>query len=1036
MGAMRLLRSAAFLLGRLFHGAAVALVGVLLALGLGAALLGFRLSHGPLDVSWAVRAGLRLAGAGNVQVGSATLAWAGWHGGPKSPIRLTISRLDVTAPDGTPRLTAREGNATLSASSLLTGQLVPQTAELSGLRLHASRDAAGAWHVRLGDTDGAAPSGDRPNDPGPLLKELRKVSLHNASVEVEDAHIGTWQLAAVNADLVRDDDGGLYGEASANAILQGVTAAISARASVQPGGGSQVELNAGPVNPAALAAAVPALASLAPLDTDVTLAGVVVLDAEIRPVSATLSVTAGPGRVDASGIAVALSSATLSARLGWRDGVLARLEDARLEATVPSPSDAAPSHLVVTAEGVRDAGQASGKAALEVDQVGFADLPRLWPIGVAPNARAWLTGNITAGTARNGRVRLEFTAPEDLSDLEVRNVSVGLRAEDLTVWWLRPVPPVEHAFGTLAMSEVDSLEIVLDRTVRTTETTPAGKLTLGGGTIRLTGLTTHDQTAVIGLDIGGTVPATVALLSHPRMRLLSRHAVPFRSSAGDLGARLDLSLPLKKDVDFDDVPIRLDARLTRLRLSGVVANRDLTNGDVRLVVTNDGLDVSGRAAVAGLPGTIAAMLDFRTGPPTQVLQSVKFEARPTVAQLGAAGALVGGMLSGRPVVRIAYSSRRDGAGEVAAVADLSQAGVDVLGWSKRPGPPARVQVHVVLDHDRLRAVDVLRAEGPGLSVNGRAELMPGGRPATLVIDGAEIGRTRLSGRVGFGPVISVSATGPVLDVSTLLDAPGGGGGEDSDAAGMPFTIDMAFGQVLFGGKRALLGVTLHAEHDGRVLRRGSLSTTGPERLVATVVPEGHGRVVNARTADATALLRALDLTGQLEGGAATVIGRFDDTLPEAPFTGRLDIGRLHILGAPALGKILQAVTIYGIADALRGPGLVFSRVEVPFMYANRRVDLQDARVLSSSLGITASGAIDLRRRIADMTGTVVPAYVLNAAPGRIPVIGRLFRVDPGGGLLAATWSVRGALDDPSISVNPFSLLVPGRLRQVFGLQKE
>ncbi len=61
----------------------------------------------------------------------------------------------------------------------------------------------------------------------------------------------------------------------------------------------------------------------------------------------------------------------------------------------------------------------------------------------------------------------------------------------------------------------------------------------------------------------------------------------------------------------------------------------------------------------------------------------------------------------------------------------------------------------------------------------------------------------------------------------------------------------------------------------------------------------------------------------------------------------------------------------------------------------------------------------------------MPAYALNSALGRIPLIGRLFSPERGGGLVAVDYGVSGALADPSVTVNPLSALTPGFLRGLF-----
>ena len=1014
------------------HWGGVVLLGVLVLVLVVAGGLALRLSRGPMDVSWAVRTVLSWSGAGHVSIGDATLGWSGWQQGAGSPVQLTIRRLDVAGPDGATGITAAEGNATLSTTGLLTGAVQPQTAELRGVHLRAQRDADGTWRL-LRDSGSSAPGG------GDTLDKLRRLSLQDATVDVDDARLGPWRLANVQADLTRDEDGGLHGDASADAAVAGVSTRVTVHATVQPGGASRIEVSAGPIDPADIAAAAPGLAPATALDAPVSLSGTVVLDRAFHPVTASATVAAtGAGRLAVLGGTVAFDSLSASGSFAWSGGVLDRVEAARVEAVLPSGSGAPPTRLVAAGSAAREGDRVKGTVTVDLDQVALGDLPRIWPPDAARNARDWITENITAGTLRAAHFAVTLDAPSDLSDVDVTGATGQFRGEDATVHWLRPVPPVEHVTATLSLENPDTMNIVLQPgALPPLERTADGNLSLGGGSIRLTGLSDHDQFAAISLDLAGTVPATIALLRHPRLKLLSTHPLPFRSAAGNQTAHLDIRVPLKKDVAVDDIPIRVDMRLSRLRLMDVVAHRDITNGELLLHVSNDGLALNGRVTVAGLPGTLGASLDFRAGPPSQVLQTVTFATRPTAAQLAAAGAPVAGRLTGGASLDVSYQSRRDGAGQVALSADLREAGLDLPGWRKAPGAPADVQAHAVLDHDRLQAVDALSAKGPGLLVRARAE-MAAGQPTALVLEQAELGRTRASGRVGFGTPLTVSATGAVLDLSPLLEgggskgtSPGASPGALAGGPGTPFVLDASFATVVLGPNRALVGVAAHAEHDGHVLRRATLESSGPERVAVRIAPDGPCRTLHGEANDAGALLRVLDVTDRIETGRVTVDGRFDDRAPGSPLVAALRAGRLHILGAPSVGKLLQAVTVYGIIDALRGPGLVFSGLDVPFRYDRDRLEITDARLVSASLGATASGRLDFGRRTVDMAGTIVPAYVLNAAPGRIPLIGRLFSAEKAGGLFAAGWKVRGPLDDPSVSVNPFTLLAPGLLRRLF-----
>jgi len=226
-------------------------------------------------------------------------------------------------------------------------------------------------------------------------------------------------------------------------------------------------------------------------------------------------------------------------------------------------------------------------------------------------------------------------------------------------------------------------------------------------------------------------------------------------------------------------------------------------------------------------------------------------------------------------------------------------------------------------------------------------------------------------------------------------------------------------------------VTAFAEHDGRTLRRLRLRNAGPERLVAEIAPDGTGRTVSVDAADGGSLLRVLDILPNVDGGTLRLRGRYDDSGPMPVLMADADMRTFHVRDAPAIGKLLQALTVYGIGEAISGPGLSFSQLTLPFRWDGAVLEVRGAQAFSASLGLTATGRVDTARKQIDLKGTIVPAYVLNSALGRIPLLGRLFRAEPGGGLVAVDYTVRGATTNPAVAVNPLSALTPGFLRGLF-----
>jgi hypothetical protein len=226
-------------------------------------------------------------------------------------------------------------------------------------------------------------------------------------------------------------------------------------------------------------------------------------------------------------------------------------------------------------------------------------------------------------------------------------------------------------------------------------------------------------------------------------------------------------------------------------------------------------------------------------------------------------------------------------------------------------------------------------------------------------------------------------------------------------------------------------VVAHAEDDGNHVVAMNLTTGGAEQIQASIRKEGNGRRLMVKAADAGAVLRAADVVKTIQGGHLSLNATYDDRIPASPLAGTAELTGFTVRDAPALGKLLQAATIYGVVDAMNGPGLLFTDAVMPFRWDSGVLQLADARAFSASLGLTVRGTIDTNRNTLDLQGTVVPAYVLNSLLGRLPLIGRLFSAEQGGGLLAVGYGLSGPMANPAVTVNPLSALTPGFLRGLF-----
>ena len=87
----------------------------------------------------------------------------------------------------------------------------------------------------------------------------------------------------------------------------------------------------------------------------------------------------------------------------------------------------------------------------------------------------------------------------------------------------------------------------------------------------------------------------------------------------------------------------------------------------------------------------------------------------------------------------------------------------------------------------------------------------------------------------------------------------------------------------------------------------------------------------------------MDATSVIQSGQLTIDADFTRPIGYRPLVGSADIRGGTVKNLPVLAKLLQAITLYGLVDALRGPGMGFTQILLPFQYDGGSLYLNDAR---------------------------------------------------------------------------------------------
>jgi hypothetical protein len=184
--------------------------------------------------------------------------------------------------------------------------------------------------------------------------------------------------------------------------------------------------------------------------------------------------------------------------------------------------------------------------------------------------------------------------------------------------------------------------------------------------------------------------------------------------------------------------------------------------------------------------------------------------------------------------------------------------------------------------------------------------------------------------------------------------------------------------------------------------------------------------------DFGAVLRSAGWLDGLVGGQLRVSATTDDTKPDPPAKGHVEMKAYRVAKVPVSPNRAVA-NLNGVVDQLSrvgGDKQVFDSLTVDVEKDGDRLRLRNGRTAGSNVGVTMQGTIQLNNDEVCLAGGIVPAYALNSIISNIPLIGDLLTGGRGGGLFALNYLIRGPIDDPNASVNPLSVLPIGPLRNL------
>ena len=497
--------------------------------------------------------------------------------------------------------------------------------------------------------------------------------------------------------------------------------------------------------------------------------------------------------------------------------------------------------------------------------------------------------------------------------------------------------------------------------------------------------------------------------------------------------RVTLFLPLSRQMTDDQVRVTgAGATVRNARIAGIVKNTVLKKGTVRIAYADGQLKAEGKGVFQGIPITFLWRRDLRE----KVMRNrVTLKARLSDEDRRRLGVDLAPWVVGNVAISADAVYGEDGMEKADVRLDLSRVrmALPAIDWRRPPRKGTKGSFQLTFDKQGI-VIRKIRASGPdGLRVRGQVRLTWDGALRGATFSRFELdANNRLALDIERGKDrLKILAAGPIFDARPLmaqLFAPERTMEHALDAADMRVNISRV---LLRGGYIEDVRGTVQVRQGQIYLAtlQGRLPSGAPVTL--DLQPAANGlRRLRIVTSDGGALLRAAGLYARAIGGRAEFTALLTRGVYGGVQRGLFRLRDFLVRGERRLTRLRQQ----GRKKAPRGPrqqGYRFQALVLPFSTDSRFIRIGDALVQSPEIGATANGIIRRADGAMDIGGVIIPAYALNSALGKIPVLGLLLTGKPGEGVFGMTFALKGTISQPKFIVNPLSAVAPGILRQFF-----
>ena len=678
------------------------------------------------------------------------------------------------------------------------------------------------------------------------------------------------------------------------------------------------------------------------------------------------------------------------------------------------------------------------RASAESDGISVVAAKQFWPFFIGMGARRWAHQNVKGGWVENlrfnmdaphgivGRLRTGEKFTEDQFSIEAKFRNVSFNS-------FGAMPLIENGDGRLTLKGM-RFDVALEKAEAIEGL--SGRARLGESTFSIEDFAELPAQAKAQVSLNGPANILGEISNRKPLLVMDRIDVAASQFSGSAHADIVAEFPIKRGLSEAEVAWNALVDMTDGASSRKISGRILTNAELVIEANAEVARISGTARIDGVPSNFSVVEP--TSKNSKYLRKRNLSARLDPALQKKVGLDLSPIIKGPIGLKI---EQQEGKKEKQFL-DLTDAEINLpwVGWRKGAKIPA--QAHYSLKTSKgVNVFEAFEISGEGFRAKGELAFDKEG------IVSATLRNVALNRGDDFSlkikrekSVFHIQAEGESYDARGIMNKLLREGDFAESQGATSVKVNAKVKTLLGFQNLQVSNATALYETDKGRLKSLDVSGTTPENktMYARAGNNGQRTGFEIRAEDAGHALGFADIYSKMRGGelltALTKVG-------DGPFSGLVKVKNFEVIDEPRLAKLVST-TKQNLSNDRDGsaPENIRNIQErrVRFGLARARIvkgdgflTASDGRIANNQIGLSFEGTVYDQTNRMNISGTFMPAFAINRAVSAIPIIGQLLGNARDSALIGITYRLKGPMSQPTLDLNPISLVTPGIFNRIF-----